>query len=298
LFLETRTKQSLLGFLQKISDIDSLVLIRSSLLIRFAGIGLTCRKLNFFLKYKYSDRVFLSEPSPAEYRISNQGPLTLGDLLECWMGPRYRRVVWQLNSIQIDPEYLPPQFLLRDVYGPCPGGLEEIALAKRYLEYCSDPAARVIGNKYVYLLPHPHNKGKYWEVEARNAIKEDAKDFRGYDRKLWHWEKWMRHWMSLEVFGSMSYMEKLRVLEWFEYDEYLLTMEIGASGRFLQIPGWTDKLWWTAKRYLRWFSWWFWDLPELTPFPAPAPGQLRRDCSLRESVLYARRYRESALLRF
>jgi hypothetical protein len=148
----------------------------------------------------------------------------------------------------------------------------------------------------VYLLPHPHSKGKYWDIQARDAIKNDAKDFR--NRRLWHWNKWMSHWMPLEVFGTMSYMDKLCVLQWFEFEEYVQTMDMDGTGRLLLTPDWTDKLWWTGKRYLRWISWWIGDLPERQPFPGPEPGQLRKGRSLRDSVLWNRRYRESALLRY
>lgn len=260
------------------------------------GIGLTCRKMNMFLKYQYPNKVSLYEPSPPEYRISNQGPLTLGDLVEVWIGPQYRRVVWQLNSVQFDHECLPPQFLLRDVYGPCRGSPEEAFLAKRYLEYCSDFACRVTNDigKYVHILPHPHNMGKEWDIQAMKAIKEDAKDFRG--RKLWHWTKWMTNWVPSEIFRNMSYMDKLRVLQWFEYEEYLQTMTIDGNGRLLHRPGLRHKLWWTGKRYLRWVVWWIGDRPELKPFPPLEPGQIRLDHSVRRSVMMAQQYRESALL--
>jgi hypothetical protein len=104
--------------------------------------------------------------------------------------------------------------------------------------------------------------------------------------------------MPLEVFGTMSYMDKLRVLQWFEFEEYVQTMDMDGTGRLLLTPDWTDKLWWTGKRYLRWISWWIGDLPERQPFPGPEPGQLRKGRSLRDSVLWNRRYRESALLRY
>jgi hypothetical protein len=231
-----------------------------------------------FVKYKYPDKVSLYERCGVKGKNGRQ--LTLGDLLESWMGPRYRRRVWQFNPIQNDPALLPPQFLLRDVYGHRIGCEEENALAKRYLEYSE--FKRNIGRDTIYILPHPFNKGTFWYAQALEAIKNDAKETRG--RALWHWNAWMSFWMSSETFGSMTYMEKLKVLQWFEHTEWVNDMRV-PGGRLLDTPMMAEKMWWSMKRRIRWAAWWIGDLPDREPFPGPTLGQ-RRVAPLRPDSVY------------
>jgi hypothetical protein len=230
-------------------------------------LGLTCRKLYNFSKYKYPGKISLWECSPSNKQEARS---TLGDLLEQWMGPRYRRRIWTLDSIAKAHSFRLPQYLIRDIYGAA-GGPAEIALAKRYLDYYSSRWVTEQGE--VYILPYPFNKGEDWYSEAFKCIKNDAKYFHGRD--LWHWNAWMSFWMPFDVFWRVSYMDKLRVLQWFEYKEWVESMEVAGYG-LLRKPSGADKLCWRSKRYLRWVSWWVGGLSVREPFPGPEPGQRRR----------------------
>jgi hypothetical protein len=236
-----------------------------------------------FSKFKYPESISLYEVSPSVVCDGEEGHLSLGDLLEGWIGPLYRRRVWSLNSVQCKHDQLPPQFLIRAIYGSCPGDPREVALAKRYLEYYS--SRRQVGSKAFYVLPHPFNKGEaYWWLQAKECIVEDAKDLRG--REPWDWDCWVSFWMPSEVFLNIGYMDKLRVLGWFEEMAWLDSMQI-LPGQLLQQPKLVDKLWWLGKRHLRWATWWIGSLPLREPFPRPASTRVtsRRGFSARSDSL-------------
>jgi hypothetical protein len=241
---------------------------------------LTCRKLYQFSKFKYPEHISLYELSPLAKCDGKEIRFNLGDLLEDWVGPLYRRRVWSLNSIQRKHYQLPPQFLIRSIYGSFPGDPEEVALAKRYLEYYS--SQRQVGSKTWYILPNPYNKAAgYWWIQAKECIMNDAKDFRG--RAIWDWNAWMGFWMPSEVFLNIGYMEKLKVLQWFEEMVWLHGMQILPGGSPLQEPSVMDKLWWFGKRHMRWVTWWAGSLPLREPFPRPEREhfRFRRQFSLR-----------------
>jgi len=201
----------------------------------------------------------------------NNDTSTLADLLEQWVGPRYRRHVWGLDVIPKEHAYKVPQFLLRDVYGAVAGGKAEIALAKRYRDYYASELSVHQGK--LFILPHPFNKGADWYEDARKVILGDGNG--PYIRDSWDWNAWMSYWISFEVFSRISYMEKLRVLQRFEYQEWAESMQVSGVG-LLTTPSGADKSWWALKRHLRWSSWWIGHLPAREPLPWPEPGQRRR----------------------
>jgi len=180
--------------------------------------------------------------------------------------------MWTSKSISKEHIFRLPQYLTRDVYGAA-SGAAEVALAKRYIDYYSSQRQTEEGP--IYILPYPFNKGEDWYAEAIDCIKKDARDF--HHRPLWHWNAWMSFWMPFDVFSRMSYMDKLRALQWFEYMEWAKGMEIPGIVRLLRTPLVAEKLWWLVKRYLRWISWWVGALPAREPFPGPGSGQRKQN---------------------
>jgi hypothetical protein len=84
-------------------------------------------------------------------------------------------------------------------------------------------------------------------------------------------------------------MDKLRVLQWFEYIEWAENMEIPGFG-LLRTPSGAEKVWWKVKRHIRWVSWWVGGLPAREPFPGPEPGQRRQNRTRVERLHGSRSY--------
>lgn len=252
---------------------------------------MTCRKLYQHYKFEYPEKISLYERSASITDPYGVAELTLGDLMATWIGPFYRRRIWRTNSVQIQDDQLPPQFLRREIYGASPGNVEEVALAKRYIEYQS--FHRLIGNRTLYLLPHPFDlSDSEWNAQAKECILKDAKDFRGRGG-AWTWNKWMSFWVSSEVFANISYMDKLKVLQWFEEQSWRASMMVFPGPRLLRTPSTVERLWWFAKRNIRYLTWWVGSLPPREPYPSPAPdqrGSYTHTPSPANSVILARRY--------
>jgi hypothetical protein len=251
----------------------------------------TCRKIYQHYKFQYPEKISLYECSPLIIDSYGSAELTLGDLMTVFIGPLYRRRVWGLNSVQSRDDQLPPQFLRRDVYGASPGSVEEVALAKRYTEYHS--FHRYIGNRTLYILPHPFNLSDAdWNARAKECILKDAKNFGGRG-EVWTWNKWISYWVSLEVFANITYMEKLKVLQWFEEQDWRASMMVFPGPGLLHTPSTAERLWWFVKRNIRFLTWWVGSLPPREPFPAPAREQrdsYKHTPSPANLVVLARRY--------
>ncbi len=199
----------------------------------------------------------------------------LGDMLESWMEPQYRRMDWSTSFNLLDPEHTPPQYLNRKVYGDRAGqpGDElwekENALFWRYMDYhdCEvvTNASRGFAAKLTLrreaILPHPFNKCEDWDVEAKRAVIEDA-NLRRYP----DWCQWVAFWQDAEIFRRISLQEKLRVLQ--EMEAKYRTRSRLSGVIPVDVRGW-------LKRQRRLFLWRKLDLPGLTTFPKSTRRELR-----------------------
>ncbi|KAE9368075.1 hypothetical protein N431DRAFT_349285 [Stipitochalara longipes BDJ] len=226
-------------------------------------LGVTCRKLYRFYKYRYTEKISLCERDSFIDQNGNNRCFSLGEKLVDWMGPAYRLKDWDTNTLLRKHAEHPPQFLAVTVYGSTRGGLQEVELQKRYIQYNS--AQRVIDGQTKFLLPPPFNKSeKEWVALAKEVIKKDAEVMRG--KQEWDWQTWLSCWEASEVFDALSYMDKLRVLQRLEYLLWCHKLNIDPG----QIqPLWDECLRWDIKRLVRWFSHVVVRLPAHQPLPRP-----------------------------
>jgi hypothetical protein len=116
------------------------------------------------------------------YIVLGQRALWLGELVENWMGPKYRPVERDYRSQSFSACHS-AFFLRREVYGD--GNIsspEESALHARYDDW-QKMSVRT-GGYLRHLLPSPHNKGKAWSHEARATILRDVETHED-------WTEWM-----------------------------------------------------------------------------------------------------------
>lgn len=138
-----------------------------------------------------------------------QKTIWLGELIENWMGPKYRPVGKSFRSKSFSACHS-PFFLRRSVYGDATNekvGRAEWALHRRYNDW-QTMAVRRHGYKQ-HLLPSPYNKGKAWYEEARITILQDLEKHR-------NWTEWMSFWNRSNVFDTISYLDKLKAEEYLE----------------------------------------------------------------------------------
>ena len=152
------------------------------------------------------------------------------DVLERWMGPKYRKTHWGMDIRMPDPKLAPPGFLRKETYGdkaPKYGDREwkmEWALFVRYFDYYKYRRTPVSSSESPnssstsctkepdHILPNPFNLGSSWYATAKNAVIADAAN-----RK--HWNIWMVFWSASHIFEFISYKEKLKVLQKLELEK-------------------------------------------------------------------------------
>ncbi|PMD29454.1 hypothetical protein L207DRAFT_520953 [Hyaloscypha variabilis F] len=233
----------------------------------------TCKSLHLAYKSIHQEKkVSLFEKC---YAPDGRVCAYLGDMLESWMKPQYRRMDWSTSFNLLDPEHTPPQYLNRKVYGDRAGKCgdeiweKENALFWRYMDYhdcevvtnLSRGFAAKLTLRRETILPHPFNKGEDWDAEAKRAVIEDA-----HARRYPDWCQWVAFWQDAEIFRRISLPEKLTVLQEMEA-KYRTRSHLSGV-----IPG-NLRGW--VKKQRRLFLWRKLDLPGLTTFPKSTRRELR-----------------------
>ncbi|KAE9368996.1 hypothetical protein N431DRAFT_486403 [Stipitochalara longipes BDJ] len=197
-------------------------------------LGLICKRLYITYKsvYPYT-KVSLLEPCSKSARSRE---IRLADLLETWIGPRYRRHDWSYERRYYREKIAPPQYLLRKLYGDFPGysydtdpppsevTRKEHFLSERYCDYHHYFRTNSQTGERDHILPNPFNAGDEWFLDAKRAVIADAVMRRS-------WEEWMVAWSDRFVFRNrfykiITYGDKLKVLQ-----------DLQAMGR----EGWCEK---------------------------------------------------------
>jgi len=174
-----------------------------------------------------------------------------------------------MYSILQEHAYTVPQFLLKETYGTKEGIKDDI-LAHRYLDHFLSRQDFHGTRDVIYILPSPYDMGDRWYHEAFEAIKRDALMING--REGWSWGSWMDFWDTFEVFGRLGYMEKLKVLQWFEEAEARRMLEMRWKKLLWLILSLALCLAW-LRRIIRFIARGVGKVPERTPFPRPRAGQ-------------------------
>lgn len=240
-------------------------------------LGLTSWSLYAIFRSHCPGKISLWE---ACYEPTYRTTSTLGDLLEPWFGARYRRRIWTLYSLAApyntyhtmlrEHAYPIPQFLLKEKYGDREGELDE-RLALRWVDHgLSQRVCHKTGD-VTYTLPSPFGKGELWYFQAFEAIKLDA-------HPAGNWSSWMEFWTEFDVFSRLGYMEKLRILEWFEDTESRQGLEEKWCAMFWFVLKYVLLVGWLT-RWLRWGVMRTFATDDRMPWPAPKVGQreVRRD---------------------
>jgi len=157
-----------------------------------------------------------------------------------------------------------PQFLARNVYGDKEAELDE-RLALRYLDHGLSRRECHKTGDISYILPSPFGKGGTWYFQAFEAIKMDV-------HPAGNWSLWMEFWMEFDVFSRLGYMEKLRMLQWFEISQTRRMIDKKWDGilwfllPLVLLSGWLTRL-------LRWSVMRTVGRPDRMPWPLPLVGQ-------------------------
>jgi hypothetical protein len=221
-------------------------------------LSLTCKHLRrTFTSLHPNTKISLLEPcyTPPGWRNRQ-----LVDLLETWIGPKYRRRKWSYSDMYHgSPSTKPPQYLLRAVYGDSPGSSyiprpppsegvkKEQVLVDRYSDYHHYFRTNPETGEKERILPNPFNAGDAWHVAAKKAVIADAQT-RG------SWEEWMLAWRKSCLFhgGScmgLTYREKLEVLRDLERKGREGWWETGWVG---EVRGWVRLLKRRCYMSMRW----------------------------------------------
>jgi hypothetical protein len=163
-----------------------------------------------------------------------------------------------------------PQFLSKAVYGEKGGELDE-RLALRWMDHGMSRRVCHKTGDVTFVLPSPFAKGEEWYFQAFEAIKLDAHPAN-------NWATWMEFWTEFDCFSRLGYMEKLKILEWFEDTERRNKLEETWLAIFLFVVGRMMMLGWIT-RILRWAVMRTVGREDDRPWPLPTMGQrlIRRD---------------------
>lgn len=130
-------------------------------------LGLTSKDFWLAFEFKHPERSSLIAGCEAARSSgkSHQNIFRLGELLQTWMGPRFRD--WMFND---------ESFLARDIYGDNEeeGGVIERRLRARYDEYyITSYLTKKNPPKRVYRLPSQNNLGSRWYAQAFRIIADE-----------------------------------------------------------------------------------------------------------------------------
>lgn len=253
--------------------------------------SLTCKRLYFAYKDLHPNlKVSLSEhcckgPMVQMYRSYwEASKISLGDLLENWIGPKYRRHDWShfyFGYFNYNPLMDPPQYLLRAAYGDYPSWdgeckhymrEKEHALGMRYQDYHMAVRTNPLTGEHENILPQPFNAGKKWFKGAKRAIFADA-------LTRTSWVEWMGFWWEhSDFFCGMAYREKLKALQMMERPvrHGIVEKVLGAG----DVVGWVRRLrrqFYRRLRYKRRYN--VAEDPQIGLEPFPPPLKLKIDRS-------------------